>query len=262
LTNFWLNVPAFFQSPHAAHFTSGSLLDPLTAALAALGIGAAIRWRSNSVAVLLLVWTGIAVGTTALLSPHPTPVFTRLLFGVTPLVLLAALATRQIWQNVPWPHDDALRLRAACGAVVVVLAAVLGLNLYRFWVTTPRAIHLTQDAMVIGALRSGICGQDPTRTVLVMRGHGLTRGALNSYRPNLADRDLPRLIAHADLKPGEPIALDGARCVIFGDPNDDPARKAIDDLTRANPGSEVKPFTDISGRGAVQIFVPPAAATR
>lgn len=262
LTNAWLNLPAYFQNYHAAHFTYGSLLDPLTAALTALGIGLAIRWRANAAALLLLVWAGVSVSITALLSPHPTPVLTRLLFGVPPLALLGALAARQVWEHLSWLSGERARSWAAYGAVAAMLVAVLGLNLYRFWVTTPRMMHLTQDAMVVGALRSGICGPDPARTVLVMRGHGLVRGALNSYRPNLVERDLPRLITHADLKPGEPIRLDNARCVIFGDPNDEPAKRALDDLLRANAGSTTQTFNDLSGRGAVQIFLPAARSAQ
>src|SRR5205085_12026353 len=129
----------------------------------------------------------------------------------------------------PWPVADGSRRWVALGGSVALLAVVLGLNLDRFWVTTPSKMHLTQDAVVIGALRSGSCGPELTRTVVVMRGHGLMRGALNSYEP-VPERNLPRLITHDELKPGTPISLDGARCVIFGDPNDDPTKRAMDDL--------------------------------
>jgi hypothetical protein len=262
LTNAWINVPAYFYNTHVAHFTSGSLLDPVTAALVALGIGLAIRWRSHAASLLLLTWTVVAVGVTALLSPHPTPVLTRLLFGVPPLALLGALAAQQVWQSIPWLRGIRRRDWLAYGSATALMVLILALNLHRFWVKTPNSMHLTQDAVVVGALRSGICGPETARTILVMRGHGLIRGALNSYQPMLAERNLPRLITHDDLRPGEPISLDNARCVIFGDPNDESARKALDNLKQAHPGSYATPFKDRAGIGTVQVFLPPTSETR
>lgn len=259
--NFWLNVPAYFQQTHVAHYVSGSLLDPVTAALAALGIGLAVRWWSNAGMKLVLVWAVVGIAVTALLSPHPTTAVTRLLFGVPPLAILAALAARRVWAMIPWPSSVAVPRWAAAGAVVALALVVVGLNLQRFWVTTPRAMHLTQDAIVVGALRSPLCGPDTGQTVVVMRGHGLLRGALNSYHPRLAERDLPRLVVQSELTPGEPIPLDSARCVVFGDPNDEPAKQAMNDLKQAHPGSEIVPFKDLSGKASVMVFLPPGRTT-
>ena len=142
---------------------------------------------------------------------------------------------------------------SGCGAAAVLLAVVLGLNLYRFWVGLPAQMHLTPDAVVIGALRSGICGPDPNRTIVVMRGHGLLRGALTSYGP---ESDLPKFITHEQLRPGEPIQLDAARCVIFGDPNDEPSKRAQDDLLWADPKGIISKFSDYSGRQNILIFRP------
>src|SRR5690606_36599181 len=97
------------------------------------------------------------------------------------------------------------------------------------------------------------CQNDPANAIVVMRGHGLLRGALTSYRP---ERDLPRLITHADLRPGQVIPLDGAHCVVFGHPEDEPAKRALADLLRAVPGSMVSPFRDRAGIGTVMVFTP------
>jgi hypothetical protein len=256
LNNLWLNVPAFWVNTQTDHYTAGSLLDPVTAVLAILGIGLAIRWWARPLCKLILLWTLLAMAITALLSPYPITAITRLLFDVPPLALLAALAARQVWRLVRWPEGSRLagegvQRVAGMGAAAALLAVVLGLNLYRFWVYMPAHMHLTQDAVVIGALRSGICGPEPNRTIVVMRGHGLLRGALTSYGP---ERDLPQFITHEQLRPGQPIPLDSARCIIFGDPNDDPARRAMEDITRAHPGGTMSRFSDRAGIATVQIF--------
>jgi hypothetical protein len=254
--NFWLNVPAFFVNWQSAHYTYGSLLDPVTGVLATLGVGLAIRWWSRPLCKLILIWTAVAVGVTALLSPHPTTAVTRLMFDIPPLAILGALAARQIWRSLPpWPALEARSQIVGLGAAAVLLAVVLGLNLYHFWVVSPANMHLTPDATVIGALRSGICGPEPNRTIVVMRGHGLLRGALTSYGP---ESDLPQFITHEQLRPGEPIQLNGARCVIFGDPNDDPSKRAQDDLLRADPKGIISKFSDYSGRQNILIFRPAA----
>ena len=253
LSNFWLNVPAFFYNTHVAHYISGSLLDPLSAILAALGIGLAIRWCRHRGVRFVLVWTVVAVATTALLSPHTTTAVTRLLFDIPPLAVLGALAARQLWESFPLEFDDQGTVSAPAVAVAALIVAVLGINVHRFWFVTPTRYHLTNDAVVVGALRSPLCQNDPARAIVVMRGHGLLRGALTSYRP---ERDLPRFVTHAELKPGQPIPLNGARCVVFGDPNDEPARAALADLLRTVQGSMVSPFRDRAGVGTVMVFTP------
>ncbi len=153
---------------------------------------------------------------------------------------------------------EARRHWAAIGATAALLAVVLGFNLYRFWVSSPKNMHLTPEATVIGALRDGVCGPDTNRAIVVMRGDGLLRAALTSYA---SERELPRFIPHEALRPGQPIALDSARCVIFGNPPDEPARRAMDDLTRAHPGGVMSRFTDYSGLQVILIFRPAATAT-
>ena len=140
------------------------------------------------------------------------------MFDLPPLAILGALAARQLWEHLPQPDAEPGRRRLAIGTLVGLIAVVLGLNVQRFWFETPKRYHMTQDAIVVGALRSEQCGPDTTKAVVVMRGHGLLRGALTSYRP---ERELPRFVTHESLKPNQVIPLDGARCVVFGDPGDE-----------------------------------------
>lgn len=254
IENAWLNVPAFFTGTHARHFTSGSLVDPVTAALAVLGFGLAVRWWSNLAAKLLLIWTLVAIGITALLSPYPIVAITRLLFAVPPLVLLAALAAMQVWTHLMSLVPERRVMHAAYGALAGLLLVVLALNLHRFWVTTPSRLHLTQETVVIRALRMPICGADMTRSVVVMANFGLLRLALLSYGPEHA---LPRMIPHAELRPNQPLPVDGVNCVIFGNPAADEARQQIEALGRAYPGAEFVPVQDLAGIGTVVAFRSP-----
>lgn len=274
LGNAWLNVPAFFHNTHAADFISGSLLDPLTAAFVAVGIALAIRrWRHTS-ARLLLAWAGVAVSVTALLSPYQTTAVTRLLFDVPALALLGALAARQLWASLldraaepepittdlphalapayePYAASSGPSAWKAGLALAGLAALILALNVYRFWVETPPRLHLSQEAVMIGALRSPTCGADMTRNVVVVRGDGLLRASLLSYGP---ENQLPRIVRNDDLRPGQPLPIEGAQCVIFGHPGDDPQKRAVEELQRAHPNTAVTPFQDYAKIGTILVL--------
>jgi hypothetical protein len=254
--NLWLNVPAYVTGTQWSHYTSGSLLEPVTAVLAILGFGLAVRWRSSFAARLALIWALVAIGVSALLSPYPVVPITRMLFGVPPLALLAALAAVHAWTYLPGRATDHRRVWAGYGAIAALLLIVLALNLYRFWVTTPSKMHLPQEAVVIRALRTPVCGPDMTQTVVVMRQFELLRLALLSYGPQ---NTLPRMIPHDELRPNQPVALDGLRCAVFGDPSDDVAKLQLEALRRAHPGSKIVQVTDLAGIGTVTVFQPPEA---
>lgn len=131
--------------------------------------------------------------------------------------------------------------------------AVVGLSPHRFWIETTSRLCMTQDAVVIRALRSNLCGPNPAQDTVAMRGFGLLRAARLSYGTEIT---LPRLIPPEDHRPEQAIATDGARCMIFGDPNDDIARLQIEALGRAQPGGTVLPYKDVSGIAGVLAFVP------
>ena len=257
LFNVWLNVPAYFQNTHRALYLSGSLLDPLSALLAALGIGLAIRWWSDTSSRLVLVWTFVSVGITALLSPHTTTAVSRLLFGLPPLALLGAIAAHQVWRIISVRTAEPSRQWPAYGAVAALAVAILALNSYRFFVETPRLMHLTRESITTGALRSPLCGPDPARAIVVDRGHGLLTLTLRSYGP---ESTLPRFVTYDQLTPEKPLAIDGAPCVVFANPIEEPAVRAMDALRRAYPQSVLTPFTDLARIGTIMVFRPSAGA--
>ena len=129
---------------------------------------------------------------------------------------------------------------------------VLGWNVRQFWWETPEVFHLTQEAVAMGAMRSEACGGRPEKVVIVARQtEPLLEPALASYFP---DGDGPRLLDHRELQPGQPPAIESARCVIFANPEDGEARLALEDLGRRHASGLVTQFRSRAGTASVKIF--------
>ena len=218
LTNLSKNLLAFNYNPDVFHYVSESLLDPITAALMALGVGLALARVRHASYRMLLIWALVAVATTGMLSPYPQVAISRLSFVLPPLALLAGFAARHVWESIPLAGNAALRRNLGVGALVTMSLLVLYLNAARFWIETPEVFHLTQEAVSIGAMRSEACGGDPERTIIVGREtEPLLKPALGSYHP---DGRVPLLIDHDELEPDTPFPVGSARCVMFANPRD------------------------------------------
>ncbi len=250
--NLWMNALAFNYSAAIGHYVSGSLLDPVSGVLAVLGVAVALRCADAGPYRLLLLWVAVALLATGLLSPYPQVAITRLFFCVPPLVLLAGLAAWHVWQAVSAPLPSSAARLLAPTLVGVLGLVVLGLNVHRFWYESPAKIHLNQEAVGIGALRSETCGDDLRRAIVVARTNGgVLRAALVSYDPG---GPLPRFVGHDGLPQGQPLDVGTARCVVFVYPDDEPERRALAELSRAHPSGRVLRFTDPAGKGRVAIF--------
>ena len=254
LTNLYQNLLAFNYNPDVFHYVSGSLLDPATAIIAALGIGLALANLHRTGLRLVLIWALVAVVATGLLSPHPQVAVSRLNFVVPALTLLAGFAAVHLWDNARWLIPAASRRWVGAGVVLALSLTVLGLNIQRFWFDTPRVFHLTQEAVAIGAMRSEVCGNDLERIVLLGREtEPLLKPALASYYP---DGKMPLLLDHKDLESGRPFQIGAAQCVIFVNPTDDKAQMVLKDLGRRHSNGRVMDFSDHAGKAMVKIFTP------
>jgi 4-amino-4-deoxy-L-arabinose transferase-like glycosyltransferase len=254
LDNASINLPAFNYNPHhVTHYVSGGLLDPITAVLMVLGLALALRYVHFEAYRLLLLWVVIGVTATGVLSPYTNTTITRLHFVVPPLVLLAGFACRSLWQTIQLPINGGLRRSVGLGAVLALSVAVLALNLQRFWIETPKRLHLSGDAVAIGLTRSGPCAGDPEHTVIAsLSTDPVLKRALASYTP---DGTLPRLVNYNSLVPGRPFPIDSARCVIFVQPLEGVAHLAVEDLSRRYPSGRLLTFTDRAGLARVGMFV-------
>ena len=254
VTNLLRNFLAFNFNSDVFHYVSGSLLDPATAVIAALGIGLALGNLRGARLRLVLIWTLVAVVATGLLSPHPQVAISRLNFVVPALTLLAGFAAVHLWDNARWVIPRVSRRWVGSGVLVALSLTVLALNIQRFWFDTPGVFHLTQEAAAIGAMRSEACGEDLERIVLLGREtEPLLKPALNSYYP---DGKTPVLLDHKDLESGQPFQIGAARCVIFVNPTDDKAQKVLEDLSRRHPNGRVLDFSDPAEKAMVKIFTP------
>lgn len=249
VANLSKNLAAFNHNPDIFHYVSGPLLDPVTAVLAVLGVGLAVARLTDPRYRLPLVWLAVAMVASGVLSPYPQVAISRLSFAVPPLALLAGLATVRLWTSVPVPRGTAVRRWAGVGLVAVLAVAVLGLNARQFWVETPGVFPLTSEAVAIGAMRSGACGDDPSMVVFVGRQTApLLRPALASYDPNGPQ---PRLVDHNGLPAAWRQAPGDTRCV-FANPA---ARAALAWLSARYEGAKVRSFVDGPGATTVAVWV-------
>ena len=127
LTNLFQNLLAFNYNPDVFHYVSGSLLDPATAIIAALGVGLALGNLRGMRLRLVLIWALVAVVATGLLSPHPQVPVSRLNFVVPALTLLAGFAAVHLWDNTRRLIPAASRLWIGTGLVFALSLTVLGL---------------------------------------------------------------------------------------------------------------------------------------
>ena len=138
------------------------------------------------------------------------------------------------------------------GVILTLSLVVLTLNIWQFWVDTPKVFPLTQEAVAMGAVRSNACGDDATRAIIVAREtEPLLKPALVSY---YLDDGMPLLVGHDGIQPGQPLEVGSARCAIFANPTESKARGAIEDLSRRYPTGQLLRFSDRAGKTWVHIF--------
>ena len=257
LSNIESNLPAFNYNSTVHSYVYGPLLDPVSAVLAALGIGFALGYVRVYSLRLLLIWFGVAAFMTGVLSPYPHVAITRLAFVVPPLVLLAGVLAGQIGDTIQLRAAKAGRLVAAIAApalLMCLLAAVLLLNLWQFWHVTPSVFPHRPEAVALGAFRSEYCDSDANGTVFVGQAVGegsLLEQMLVSFDP---DGPLPGRLNHDEVLPDMELPSPTPRCVVFINPGAPEADTLQEDLARRYPDGRVVAFSNPSGTTTVEIF--------
>ncbi len=257
LENIELNLPAFNYSSTVHTYVYGALLDPATAVLAVLGIAFAVGHLKLPQFRLLLVWFGIAIIATGVLSPYPHVAVTRLSLAFPPLVLLAGTFVAHITDavRIPWNRVNRLAAVAAGAAVsVILLSGVLALNLWQFWSVTPTVYQHAPEAVALGAFRSPPCGGDLSGTIFVGRAVGegsLMKQVLDSFHPNGPS---PSLLNHEEIQPNGLLARQPVRCVVFLEPDAPEIRPLQEELARRYPDGRMQSFTNPSGSTTVEVF--------
>jgi hypothetical protein len=246
------NLLAFNFNADGHHYVTGSLLDPLTALLAVLGIGLAFRHVRRPTFRLLLIWIAIGSVVTGVLSPYPGVAISRLNFLVPPLTILAAFALVEGWRTARFKaRFFSLRWTGPLAAVIVAIA-IAGLNYDRFWRVSPGKFHLSPMAIAIGASRSDACSDNAPGTIYVGTGiDNPLQFALRSFA------DSGSAISPMTDYPELPATLESnasPKCVILVNPGDQSATDAQRWLLDRYPSGRLSTFTDRAQKGHVVIF--------
>ena len=213
------NPLAWWWNDHMSHYTSGSLLDRASGILAITGIGAAVgRWRAGD--KMLLAWLAMTMIAAGMLSPYPYVPITRMHSNILPLALLSGVGVSVCWG---WVKGYRAYKYVGLGALLLTIVA---LNVWRFQVTTPNALHhYPPESLAIRAWQSDECGRDDD-TLFVGRDGHLMDLVLLTYIP---EGERPKVVGYED-----PLALEPRpACLIFFRPEDPEARQTLDILSDA-----------------------------
>ena len=259
LGNVSQNLIAFNYNPDASHYVSGSLLDPVSAALAVLGVGYALGSARRASSRLMLIMAAILVTGTALLSPYPYVPITRMHSIILPLALMAGVVAARFVSGellLSGRIRNILHRKRTVALMVILGAVMLALNVWQFWYATPRIFHHTQEAVAIGAMRSDACEGEPDSVIMVGRHTlPLLKPALESYH---TDGLLPHLIDHDKIAPNQPLPVEEPRCVIFLNPDAEEIQSFKQDLSARYPEGRFSAFSSPSGKASVEVFMPGA----
>ena len=252
MNNLLVNLPAFHFNGNAHTYVSGPLLDPITGALAAAGIGFAIGRLYSLPPKLLLIWLAVAFFATGLASPYPATAITRLFPLVAPLAVLTGVAADRLLGLLPTLPPATLRRIVPVAGLTTLLAIMLLLNVNRAWSSTHQVFHYTQEALAIGAARHESCNGPTDRVMLVGSAPGSTLDlALRSYRPNSSDDGR---LTYSEEPALVPLPEPAPNCVIFVDPDDLAARTMQSALQAQYPEGELFTFTTPARKSRVEFF--------
>lgn len=152
------SLMAFNYSPNAARYVSGSLLDPLSAVLFAMGLAVALTQANRPALRLMLVWFAVGLVVTGFFTPIAEVPVTRLNYLVLPAAALAGLAfDRTLSVGLQAVRAPPVRATATAGCLVALLVPILYLNLHRFWYETPRADPTSFATVIMRAVLSDEC---------------------------------------------------------------------------------------------------------
>jgi len=139
--NAYINARAFFFNTHEGPYVSGSLVDPITGVLAILGLlivaVGALHYRNH----LVLAWLFLGFLATGVFSKFSYPAISRLNYLIPVVVLLGAIATTTITKR--------LNIYFRFFIISTLLICILGLNLQRFYITTPRRNSASRETAAI-----------------------------------------------------------------------------------------------------------------
>lgn len=251
------SIMAFNYSPNASRYTSGSLLDPLSAVLFALGLGLTITKVKHPSFRLLLVWWIVGVGVTGVANPRAEVAITRMYYVLPPVAAMAGLALeRALMPALALSKRPGVQAAMATGALSLLMVPILYLNLHRFWYESPRLQGTSYEATIVRAVMSDECKAEPKPAIVVTRYYtGLIGYIFGVYQ--MGDRRPTVLSYDAALSPEGHLA-DGkwAGCIIIDPHEEDPTvvSNLLAALRALYPQKENYLVADTNGVYQVPVF--------
>ena len=253
LQNIPINLIAFNYNVQLHHYVTGSLLDPASAVLAVLGVGALLVGFRSRRALFLVVWWVVAIVVTGVFTPHPYVAPSRIQYLVPCYALAAGLSLNHLAISV-----DSLRLlprwRWAVLSIagVGVMALILGLNLYRFWDQSPPRAPIANEAVAVRAVRSPACTRSPGIHIVAGGDTYLLRNVFGSY----GSQKVPRLLSTGELMSRPLQEGETASCIVLLPPLEPTQSGLATALQGDGRVWETEIITDHSGSRQAVVFFP------
>lgn len=206
---------AFYKGFVVQHFVSGPLVDSVTITLFSLGL--IMFLFSIKKYYFIIIWLLTSFIIAGGLSEYTTISVTRLLFLLPIISLMAGYCLNKFYQILKKKCPPYVSV----SVTIVILTIIFLLNIYRFYIITPKKMDITPEAITIGALQN-ILPCQPRATVIFRYADPVLKPALESY--NLIDST--RIIT--DPKMILQMNLISEKCLIFSQPDAD---KEIIDTT-------------------------------
>jgi 4-amino-4-deoxy-L-arabinose transferase-like glycosyltransferase len=253
-----LIVSHYNVQPH--HYVTGSMLDPASAVLAALGAGVLLTQLPRRRALFLASWWGVGMLAVGVFNPYPYVSLSRLHYLMPCYALAAGVALHHMATAFTMPRPNGALSRALpTAALAGTLALVLGLNLHRFYIESPPVAPIADEAVAVRAVRSHAC-DDGGRPTVVGGNGDILRSAFRSYQ----GQPLPPLVTPEELGALLPaLGTQTSGCIVLLPPANEMSEGALAVL-RASGGADWRSetITDYSGtRKAVVLFRRPNASS-
>jgi 4-amino-4-deoxy-L-arabinose transferase-like glycosyltransferase len=170
-------------NPNAGHFVSGSLFDPVSAVLLALGLGYGLARIRQQAYRLLAIWLGVTVLFAGVFSPYDRAPYDRLHLLLPVVSIYAALALDALVRlgSRVVPGRRGMVMYAGVAAFIVLAPVLAYLNLYRFFIDSPKVVPSTEERIALGGLESSACRGAASTLIIIREPRPLLDPALDTY---------------------------------------------------------------------------------
>ena len=257
------NVPRAFMAFNFQrarhHYVSGSLLDEVSAVLAILGLAYVLYRLRDPSHRFIAIWVIVAIAVTGALHPRALAELpSRMHYALPPMAALAGIGLDRIVAGfASLSSRRRIELALSVAAFAIVVPAVLGFNIHRFWWETPSIHQLSGTTVVYREATSEKCDVEGRRNVVFVRARAFNavKSVFTWYRledksPLVLPYEGPQDL-YQDL-----IAVSRVSCIMFGEPSREEAKAVIQRyvIPAAGFGSSPVIATDTSGNSFIMVL--------